>query len=113
MVSSRAIVSRWRAEMDAIEAQISSLAGLSAHELRATWRRLHCGEPAAASSRDLLMREIAYKLQERAHGGLVPAIKRRLRSLAEDMKAAGQHAASAPIVVLKPGTRVMREWGSR
>src|SRR5215204_5419075 len=96
--------------MDALEAEIAGLARLSAHELRIAWRKLGCGEPSVGTSRNLLMREIAYKLQERARGGLAPAIKRRLRSLAEEIAAGGGGSLALPIA-LKPGTRLMREWG--
>src|SRR3954468_4657449 len=85
---------------------------MSAQQLRAAWRALRCGEPMAPSSRDLLIREIAYKMQERAHGGLAPAIKRRLRGMATELEANGA-GALAPALLFKPGTRLLREWGGR
>jgi hypothetical protein len=98
--------------MNALESEIAALPTLSAQELRVAWRGLRCGDPTAGSSRDLLLREIAYKMQERAHGGLAPAIRRRLRALAEEIEANGAEAlASVPL--LKPGTRLLREWGGR
>jgi hypothetical protein len=98
--------------MNAIERDIAALPSLSAHELRLVWRGLRCGDPTARSSRDLMLREIAYKMQERAHGGLTPAIRRRLRALAEEIEANGAEAlASVPL--LKPGTRLLREWGGK
>jgi len=99
--------------MDPLAMEIAALRSLPAHELRAAWCRLHGGAPAIRS-RDLVIREIAYTMQERAHGGLSPAIKRRLRTLAEEMEAFGQRGgAASPPIALKPGTRVMREWGGR
>jgi DUF2924 family protein len=98
--------------MIALESEIAALPTLSAQELRTAWRALRCGDPTAASSRDLMLREIAYKLQERAHGGLAPAVKRRLRALAEEIEANGAHAL-APAPLLKPGTRLLREWGGK
>src|SRR5437016_10240625 len=98
--------------MIALESEIAALPTLSAQELRTAWRALRCGDPTAASSRDLLIREIAYKLQERAHGGLAPAIKRRLRGMATELEANGA-GALAPALLLKPGTRLLREWGGR
>ena len=99
--------------MDPLAMEITASSSLSAHEIRIAWRRLHGGAPAIRS-RDLVIREIAYKMQERAHGGLAPAIKRRLRALAEEMKTSGQSGgAASPPIMLKPGTRVMREWGGR
>src|SRR3954462_1055196 len=92
--------------------EVAPLPEMAARQLRAVWRALRCGEPMAPSSRDLLMREIAYKMQERAHGGLAPAIKRRLRGMAEELEANGT-GALAPALLLKPGTRLLREWGGR
>ena len=59
-----------------------------------------------------MIREIAYKMQERAHGGLAPTIKRRLRTLAAEVEANGA-SAFAPALLLKPGTRLLREWGGK
>src|SRR6266851_6947919 len=98
--------------MSALDSELAALPTLSAHQLRLKWQDLRCGEPMAASSRDLMIREIAYKMQERAHGGLAPAIKRRLRALAAEIETNGVCVlASAP--VLKPGTRLLREWGGK
>jgi hypothetical protein len=51
-------------------------------------------------------------MQERAHGGLAPAIRRRLRAFAEEIEANGA-AALASVPLLKPGTRLLREWGGK
>ena len=98
--------------MSALEDEIAMLPTLSAQELRSKWQALHCGEPTAPASRDLLIREIAYKLQERAQGGLTPAVKRRLRALAAELEANGADEL-VPAPLLKPGTRLLREWGGK
>src|SRR5437763_10815781 len=98
--------------MSALDNELAALPTLSAQELRLKWRDLRCGEPMAPASRDLMIREIAYKMQERAHGGLAPAIKRRLRALAAQIEANGT-GALASAIFLKPGTRLLREWGGR
>jgi DUF2924 family protein len=98
--------------MGDLGSEVAALPGMSARQLRAVWRGLRCGEPMAPSSRDLLIREIAYKMQERAHGGLAPAIKRRLRGMATELEANGA-GALAPALLLKTGTRLVREWGGR
>ena len=96
--------------MDPLESEIAALDGLSAHDLRIAWRRLHRDKPPRCMSHGLMIRAIAYRLQERAHGGLAPAIKRRLRALAAQVEANGA-GAFAPPLLLKPGTRLLREWG--
>jgi hypothetical protein len=67
---------------------------------------------AAASahlSRDLLSRAMAYRLQEQVVGGLRAATLRRLRRLAEDLRA-GEAAKITSAPTLQPGVRLMREW---
>jgi hypothetical protein len=46
------------------------LSEVTIFELRGEWRRLHRMPPSMRLSRDLLIRGITYKLQERAYGGL-------------------------------------------
>ena len=92
-----------------LAAQLDALAKLEAGKLRAEWRRLHRTEPPSRLSRDLLIRSIAYKIQEWANGGPSAALKRRLRGLAEQL-AAGNDVAGSGGTVLRPGARLVREW---
>src|SRR5258708_18621337 len=98
--------------MSALDSELAALPTLSAHQLQLKWQDLRCGEPTAAASRDLMIREIAYKMQERAHGGLALSIKRRLRTLAVEFEANGANSL-VPAPLLKPGTRLLREWQGR
>jgi hypothetical protein len=52
--------------MDATD--IAGLADLTSEQLREEWRRLHRSQPPRLS-RDLLIRTIAYRMQELAYGG--------------------------------------------
>src|SRR6266436_843873 len=54
---------------DELSQRIAALSGLTAQQLRDEWRRLYRGQPPRLS-RDLLIRSIAYRMQELAHGGL-------------------------------------------
>jgi hypothetical protein len=95
-----------------LDNELAALTALSAQELRSKLHALGYGEPMAPASRDLLIREIAYKMQERAHGGLAPAVRRRLRALAAEYEANGTGSlVSAPL--LKSGTRLLRELGGK
>ena len=82
--------------------------------LRATWQRLHRASPPDRISRDLLARDIAYRLQEVALGGLRPAAKRKLAawsgSLADADGKQSQSAAPAAAVRLKRGATLIRTW---
>ena len=97
-----------RTETD-IEDQIGALETLTTADLQIEWRRLYRAMPPTRLSRDLLIRGVAYKVQEQAHGGLSLGTKRRLRSLSEGADQRGSVAA-APAIALKPGTKLVREW---
>ena len=55
------------------------------------------------------MRMLAYRLQEKAEGGLSPGTRNRLRGLSGQIGSAGGRA-SRPTSRLKVGTRLIREW---
>src|ERR1700688_239512 len=86
------------------------LSELTIFELRGEWRRLHGRPPPMRLSCDLLVRGITYKLQERAYGGLSTATARKLEQAGVDSLSRGA-AKPAPPLSLRPGTRLVREWG--
>ncbi|WP_293974421.1 DUF2924 domain-containing protein [Sphingomonas sp.] len=55
------------------------------------------------------LRRLGYRLQERAHGGLAPDIRRKLDSLAGPAKN-GKMRAEVTRPSLRPGARLVREW---
>jgi hypothetical protein len=98
--------------MSQLDVDIAALQGAATHDLRIAWRRLYRGEPPRCMIRDLLIRAIAYRMQERVHGGLAPATKRKLHSLVAEIEANGTEAFD-PGIVLKLGARLMREWAGQ
>ena len=91
-----------------VEAEITGLLDRSTQELRLAWRQLHRTAPPLSLSRNLLIRALAYELQERAHGGASAALRRRLRSLAGASEK-GVLAVDSGIV-LNAGTTLVRQW---
>jgi hypothetical protein len=91
--------------------QFAALANLSAPQLRQEWRRLHRAQPPRLS-RDLLIRTIAYRMQELAYGGLNKTTQRRLAALTREQKLKGRIVVT-PGVSLRPRTRLVREWQGR
>ena len=91
-----------------VEAEIAGLLDRSTQELRLAWREFHRAGPPLGLSRDLMIRALAYELQQRAHGGASAALRRRLQSLA-GASAKGALAVD-PRIVLKAGTTLVRQW---
>ena len=87
--------------------RIAALNGLTAQQLRDEWRRLYRGQPPRLS-RDLLIRTIAYRMQELVYGGLSKAAQRKLDALTKDLKVKGSIVVT-PDKSLRPGARLVRE----
>src|SRR5438067_13542914 len=97
---------------DASREALSRLPKLDICELREEWCRLYKGGASPHLSRELLIRAVAYRMQEVALGGLRPEPQRQLRQIAMELKEGG--AARIRLrPQLKPGTRLMREWRGR
>ena len=94
---------------DAVAVKLQALAAMNYDTLGDEWRRLYRAHPPKRVSRDLLMLGVAWKLQERAYGGLGAATKRQLANLANTMEQDGD-LARCRVVRLKPGAKLMREW---
>ena len=91
---------------------LARLPELDLNELRREWRALYKAEASPHLSRELLVRAVAYRMQEVALGGLRPGRLRQLRQFAQEFKQTGQATIRAR-PELKPGTRLMREWQGR
>ncbi|MGZ6311500.1 MAG: DUF2924 domain-containing protein, partial [Bdellovibrionota bacterium] len=71
-------------ETEKISSEIAHLFELKANELKDRWRAVYGNEPPPRSSKKLLISAIAYKIQERALGGLKPSAIRLLEHASED-----------------------------
>ena len=90
-------------------AEIDALQHLSLVALRLRWATLFGTTPAPRVSRDILIRGVAWRLQEEAYGGLSKSARRRLSDLATEL---GNHGTISPsrLLQFKPGTKLIREW---
>ena len=95
---------------DQLSAEIAALESLSTVQLRQRWKALYGTEPPPRASRDLLMRAVAYRIQERALGGLSASTHRLLERIADDA-AAGRVARVKPTRKPHTGAILLREWG--
>ena len=87
----------------ALQQRLANLENLDAVRLRQEWRRLFRSDPPQVS-RDLVLRALAYRLQERERGGLSKAILRRLAAEARELRAVGPERP-APRSRLRPAGR--------
>ena len=67
-------------------------------------------EPPPKLRSSLLVQGIAYRLQERAFGGLKPATLRLLERIADDAAAQRQVATAPSKMRVSTGTVLIREW---
>ena len=93
---------------ETLGADLEALRELSRGQLKWRWQGLYGSPCPVHLSRLLLLRALAYRMQEQALGGLDPATRRHLARAAEDLAAGRAPAASRPKI--KPGTRLLREW---
>jgi len=90
---------------------LEALPALTPDELRREWRRLYRSQPPRLS-RDLLVRAIAYRIQEMRYGGLSRAASRKLAALVQARRSDAEIAQDS-ITRLKAGARFVREWNGR
>ena len=90
---------------ETIAAELSRLSCLPLSELRAAWRAEFRREPPKGLWRDLLLRTLAWRIQEKAFGGHDRATLKLLESYGQ--KRAGDQRCQR----LKPGTALVREFG--
>ncbi len=95
-----------------IAAELLRLEGLTNFELRAEWRLLHHIQPPKSLSRDLLLRGITYKIQEKAFVGLSKSVLRKLTGAGPDATS-DDHRRAADRTAVKLGTRLVREWNGQ
>ena len=80
---------------------LSRLSGLDIGELRQQWRGFYKTQAPPHLSRELLVRAVAYRMQELALGGLRPEPQRQLLRIAQQFKETGA-ANIPPRLELKP-----------
>jgi hypothetical protein len=99
-----------------VSALLARLQDLDGAALREEWRRLCRLEPPRIS-RDLLMRAVAYLVQEREFGGLPKWARQSLAGATAQSDCAETGGEPKPKPAepppLKPGARLVREWHGR
>jgi hypothetical protein len=91
--------------------RLEALCDLNPDELRKEWRVLYRSQPPRLS-RDLLIRAIAYRIQELRYGGLSKAASRKLAALVQAGFSDGEPPPVSPTRI-QAGARLVREWNGR
>ena len=89
--------------------ELTELRGLDSTALKQRWRVLYRTEAPVRIGQALLLQAVAYRLQERALGGLKRSTRRLLERMAED-NVRRRSPTETPTMSVAPGTVLIREW---
>ena len=95
-----------------IKQELRQLPQLQRTALRERWRELFGKLPNPRLRREILIRILAYRMQEKALGGLKPSTAKRLKALGEELMS-GRKPTDIVVTRPKAGTRIVREWQGR
>jgi hypothetical protein len=90
---------------------LSALAVADRPVLLEEWQALYSASVPKNISTLLLRRAVAYRMQEKAHGGLKPTMRQYLRQVAQTSKPI--QVIKAPAPALSSGSRLIREWSGK
>lgn len=100
---------RRTAEEERLEKELENLPRLDRATLKKRFSGFYGFEPPPRFSRKLMIRAVAYKLQEKVYGGLKPATRRFLLEAAKPSLKT-ENERHTPHARFKSGTILMREW---
>jgi len=89
--------------------ELAELRELDLVALKRRWRVLYRTEAPTRIGRALLLQAVAYRLQERAVGGVKPSTRRLLERVAED-NVRRRPPTETLTTRVTPGTVLIREW---
>ncbi|WP_323049997.1 DUF2924 domain-containing protein [Caballeronia mineralivorans] len=92
-----------------VEAELDRLAVMPIAQLRVRYREVFRADPPKAFGPDLLRRSIAYRIQEKAYGGLSRPAQRLLDQAIKAFAAKPNGKIVLPRRI-KPGSVLVREW---
>jgi hypothetical protein len=92
-----------------LQTQLSHLPGMKTGDLRQLWGKLFGNLAHARLRRELMIPILAYRLQEKALGGIRPSLLRRLLAISSELGTGRGHTASCSSGP-RQGTRLVREW---
>ena len=100
-------------DSEKLVSQLDQLRQLIAEELIKQWQALFGVASPKKLRSSLIVQGIAYRLQEKALGGLKPSTLRLLERIADDTAAGRLVSIPSEKVRMTTGTVLMREWHSK
>ena len=97
---------------DSVERHLAGLPTLSKAVLCDLWKQVFQSAPSSQLRRDLMIPILAYRIQEQAFGTLSARTRKRLRQLSQAFEK-GSDSAVTGIPRIRPGTRLVRQWGDQ
>lgn len=97
---------------DSIEQRLAALSTLSKAALSDLWNQFFHSTPPPQLRRDLMIPILAYRIQEQAFGSLGARARERLRQLSLAFEK-GNDSVLAGAPRIRPGTRLVRQWGDQ
>jgi hypothetical protein len=90
--------------------EIAELPALNKAQLLPIWRRNFDDDPPPKLRKELMVPILAYRIQEKEHGGLSHGARKRLREIAQSIGPEKRaHPSIAPSI--RSGTMLIRRWG--
>jgi hypothetical protein len=94
---------------DSIEQQLAALPHLNPNSLHELWQRVFSTTTIPSFRKSLMIRFLAYRMQEQCHGGLSKRSQQRVEDLVSTL-AANPRAPLSPPPPIRAGTRLVRRW---
>ena len=87
------------APAEALDAELARIGEMNTEQLRGCWRETFASDPPAAFSKDLMVRAICYRLQEKTFGGLSAPTARLLRSLVKPRAEVPRQVKAGSVII--------------
>ena len=97
-------------DLDHLSQTLAALPALSRADLKERWQNIYKRPPPDRISRPLLIRALAYHIQEQALGGLKPTSARLLEQFMDKQRIQATAPTAPALPSYKPGTRLLRQW---
>jgi hypothetical protein len=97
---------------DTVEQRLAALHLMSKAALSDLWKQFFHSDPSSELRRDLMISILAYLIQGQAFGSLSARARERLRQLSRAFEE-GSDPTAAGASRIRPGTRLVRQWGDQ